>query len=455
MWIRLPELPIKFYEHKALLKIGKAIGTVLHIDANTANGARGRFARLCVQVNLDKPLVKSIYLGRLKQSIQHEGIGTLCFECGRIGHNREVCPFLVHRNCKGLQEEHSNGSQEEQRSVATTPEVEKAPASQQDKYGDWMIVTQRKPMNRARDKLNGPSGSQTNESSHMPYEKTLPRAREVDRAAGKRKAPHFQIERSQKEESKNTLSYQKKIANGRGTNRNGARANPRQKDKTTVGNQNIVIGLGKDKGMFVFGASVGPSKDVGLDQNPFSFSKVATSEARPDITDKKGETNTLSFNNYGESREVGIILQEQNHTNQRRDDQMDKAGPNGDLGVIRFGADAGLEKYVSTDRGEQRAGLPSIDEQGMGVDPESMVEVCHRQTSSSSPSTNKLKLVSDKIKHANLEKISDQGRKGMNGTSDYCEEDSSRQACGMLYEGEFAQGENDPRSEERRVGKEC
>ena len=69
MWIRLPELSIEFYEHNALLKIGRAIGPVLRIDANTANGARGRFSRLCVQVNLDKPLVKSIFLGRLKQSI--------------------------------------------------------------------------------------------------------------------------------------------------------------------------------------------------------------------------------------------------------------------------------------------------------------------------------------------------------------------------------------------------
>ena len=57
MWIRLPELPIEFYEHNALLKIGRAIGPVLHIDAHTANVTRGCSARLCVQVNLDKPLV--------------------------------------------------------------------------------------------------------------------------------------------------------------------------------------------------------------------------------------------------------------------------------------------------------------------------------------------------------------------------------------------------------------
>ena len=48
LWIRLPELPIEFYEHNALLKIGRAIGPVLRIDASTANGARGRFAYLYV-----------------------------------------------------------------------------------------------------------------------------------------------------------------------------------------------------------------------------------------------------------------------------------------------------------------------------------------------------------------------------------------------------------------------
>ena len=100
---------------------------------------------------------------------------------------------------------------------------------------------------------------------------------------------------------------------------------------------------------------------------------------------------------------------------------MDKIGPNEDLGMVRLGANASLEKYVFFDGGEQRGGLPSLDEQIMGANPESVVEVCYEQTSGSSPSTNKLKLINDKFKCANLGKIADQGKKGMDGTCDYSE----------------------------------
>lgn len=85
---------------------------------------------------------------------------------------------------------------------------------------------------------------------------------------------------------------------------------------------------------------------------------------------------------------------------------MDKARPNENLGVVRPGADAGMEKYVSFDEGEQRVGVPSFDEQDVGADLEFVVKACHGQTSGSSPSTNKLKLVNDKFKGANLRKIS-------------------------------------------------
>ena len=95
VWIRLPKLPIEYYDPVVLRKIGEAIGPVLRIDAHTTNGARGRFARLCVQVNLDKPLIKTVKIGRLAQIVLYKGLNSLCFECGRIGHRKETCPHVI------------------------------------------------------------------------------------------------------------------------------------------------------------------------------------------------------------------------------------------------------------------------------------------------------------------------------------------------------------------------
>lgn len=61
VWIRLPELPIEYYEPEALKEIGGAIGHVLRIDARTVNGPRRRFARLCVQVNLKATVDQNDY----------------------------------------------------------------------------------------------------------------------------------------------------------------------------------------------------------------------------------------------------------------------------------------------------------------------------------------------------------------------------------------------------------
>ena len=61
----------------------------------TAIESRGKFARLCIQVDVDKPLITTVMIGKFQQSITYEGIYNLCFECGRMGHKREVCPFVV------------------------------------------------------------------------------------------------------------------------------------------------------------------------------------------------------------------------------------------------------------------------------------------------------------------------------------------------------------------------
>ena len=145
VWIRLPELPIEYYDPVVLRKIGEAIGTVLRIDAYTANGARGRFARLCVQVNLDKPLIKTVKIGRLAQIVLYEGLNSLCFECGRIGHRKETCPYVI----KGPQAENPQGTQDksnilEEQNVRKEETQTKFHCNELDGYGQWMVVTRKK-----------------------------------------------------------------------------------------------------------------------------------------------------------------------------------------------------------------------------------------------------------------------------------------------------------------------
>lgn len=57
VWIRFLELSFEYYEIEVLKEIGNAIGLVLGIDSNTTSEVRGQFARICVQVDLSKPLI--------------------------------------------------------------------------------------------------------------------------------------------------------------------------------------------------------------------------------------------------------------------------------------------------------------------------------------------------------------------------------------------------------------
>ena len=85
VWIRLNELPIEYYNAEALHQIGKTIGNVLRVDTHTTSEMRGRFARLCVQVDVNKPLATAILIGKFEQPIYYEGIQKLCFVRGDGG----------------------------------------------------------------------------------------------------------------------------------------------------------------------------------------------------------------------------------------------------------------------------------------------------------------------------------------------------------------------------------
>ena len=97
VWIRLNELPIELYETEVLREIGGSTGKVLRIDSHTTMEACGKYARICIQIDINKPLVNSILIGRFEQVVTYEGIHKLCFSCGRIGHKVEACPYTIRK----------------------------------------------------------------------------------------------------------------------------------------------------------------------------------------------------------------------------------------------------------------------------------------------------------------------------------------------------------------------
>ena len=99
-WVRLLELPIEFYDTTILRQIGSAIGLVLRTDSFTASGSRGSYARLCIQINLEKPLINIVRVRHLKQKFMYKGTGSLCFCCGRLGHKQENCCYKIRPNEK-------------------------------------------------------------------------------------------------------------------------------------------------------------------------------------------------------------------------------------------------------------------------------------------------------------------------------------------------------------------
>ena len=210
-------MPIEFYEPNALLKIGKAIGSVLRINSHTANGERGRFARLCIQVNLDKPLVRKLYLGKLEQCLLYEGINSLCFSCGRIGHKVETCLYTIREQPK----EKSTDRSDEQTGMQNAQGAEglKEKEKSQQEYSEWMVVNRRKVNNKTRplqhdQVMSQTAGIQLTQTSVATTAE--PSVASLSRRDGKRKSLHTQPVVSQRETNMMATSSHSQPKMGKG-----------------------------------------------------------------------------------------------------------------------------------------------------------------------------------------------------------------------------------------------
>ena len=156
VWVRLHALSIELYKAKVLKHVGEAIGKVLRIDTHIAMEARGKYARLCEQVDVNKPLINMVLIGKFEQVVVYKGINKLCYACGRINHKKEMCPHTIRCDVPPLEKEmastNSYGTSPRRMHEASRCEVGSGTAGsgiaggsgtdhEEDRYELWMVIT--------------------------------------------------------------------------------------------------------------------------------------------------------------------------------------------------------------------------------------------------------------------------------------------------------------------------
>ncbi|KAL4333578.1 hypothetical protein GQ457_07G001170 [Hibiscus cannabinus] len=113
--------------------IATVIGRVVKIDYNTMRGARGKFARLAVMVDLNKPMLSCINIDGRIQKLEYESLHQICYKCGMYGHAKETCNDTVGGGSSNVNPMPLAGKE------TPTP----SEPNENDLYGPWMIVDTR------------------------------------------------------------------------------------------------------------------------------------------------------------------------------------------------------------------------------------------------------------------------------------------------------------------------
>lgn len=161
-----------------MMKVCYLVWTPIRVDQNTLWVERGKFARVCVEIDLTKPVVGKIWLNGHWYQVQYEGLHLICASCGCYGHLARNCeknqaykpadasiaivsgadaagpppnPFRLLQNVDAIKNDQVNSSRA---NPVSQPVVQYD--LEKDIHGGWMTVTRKKkpPRNQNRKDAN-------------------------------------------------------------------------------------------------------------------------------------------------------------------------------------------------------------------------------------------------------------------------------------------------------------
>jgi hypothetical protein len=177
VWIRFPDLSLLYYDESVLLGLASVVGTPIKVDTNTLKVERGRFARVCVEIDLTMPVVGKVNVNGHWYNVQYEGLHIICGGCGCYGHHTRDCKKDHGKTVDVGQTEVTNGGRKgdnpRQPETPTEPNKEgdsgsldTESATINETHGDWLVV-QRRKNNNIKGKNSQPVSLAINESKNM------------------------------------------------------------------------------------------------------------------------------------------------------------------------------------------------------------------------------------------------------------------------------------------------
>ncbi|XP_019160127.1 PREDICTED: uncharacterized protein LOC109156749 [Ipomoea nil] len=151
VWARIPCLPAEYYNYIFLRKLGNKVGRTIRVDQATSQVSRGMFARICVEVDITKPLISKFKYEEKVRFVAYEGIHMICFSCGIYGHAADGCPSKTRTSPAGAAASDGN-VQAEHVPVAQSESRNQGVKVGEEPFGVWMIAPGRKQRTGAKPK---------------------------------------------------------------------------------------------------------------------------------------------------------------------------------------------------------------------------------------------------------------------------------------------------------------
>lgn len=98
---------------------------------------RGKFSRVCVELELKKPLRSRYRLWGREWPLEYEGQQAICFSCGKYGHRESFCPLKLNQDAAGGGVIGSPGAVP---AIPTAVLIGQAQSQPKSSFGAWMIA---------------------------------------------------------------------------------------------------------------------------------------------------------------------------------------------------------------------------------------------------------------------------------------------------------------------------